>query len=128
MSKYRNLSSHLASLTAETWTARFREIEKILGFALPKSAYSYPAWWSNQAGPGHSQTAGWKAAGWRTGDLDLASQQVTFSRDLPRREPAVRRIDVAREDHKGLTIAEARAGLAAYFGVPPESVEITIKG
>ena len=28
----------------------------------------------------------------------------------------------------GLTIAEAKAGLALQFGVPPEAVEIVIKG
>jgi hypothetical protein len=33
-----------------------------------------------------------------------------------------------RSKTDGLTIAEAKAGLALRFGVPPEAIEILIKG
>lgn len=34
----------------------------------------------------------------------------------------------ASMDHMGISIPEAKAGLAAFFGVPPESIQITING
>ena len=48
---------------------------------LPRSGFSYPAWWSNQTGAGHSQNVAWRSIGWRTANLNLAEQRVTFVRD-----------------------------------------------
>ena len=129
MSKYANLTSHLNALPAHQWKAQFSEIEAILGFSLPKSAYAYPAWWSNQAADGHSQSGSWQSIGWRTSDLDLATQHVTFVRNDDRRERTVAADPGARQPPRdGLTIAEAKRRLAIHFGVEPENVEITIKG
>jgi hypothetical protein len=55
----------------------FREVEDILGFSLPKSARDHQAWWSN-ARQGHSHAAAWLDAGWRTANLDLSGETVTF--------------------------------------------------
>lgn len=79
MSKYESLCRHLTSLEAPTWRARFAEVEAVLGFSLPRSAYSYPAWWSNDA-TGHSHSLAWLDAGWKTEQVDIAAQQVTFRR------------------------------------------------
>jgi hypothetical protein len=120
---YRHLTKHLDSHHDSPRTFQFKEIEAILGFPLPKSARLYPAWWSNQVGNGHSQSAAWQSIGWRTGRLDLANERVTFFRKQAEDErPAVSPVK------KGLTIAQAKAGLSAYYGVPPEDVAITIKG
>ena len=122
MSKYRRLSEHLERLARKghsQWKATFQEIEKVLDSQLPKSAYEYQAWWANQAGNGHSQTAGWKSVGWRTEDLDIQGQRVTFVH-----RGATPDVLAPGE----LTIAQAKAGLAAYFHVAPEMIEITIKG
>jgi hypothetical protein len=129
MSKYQKLTSYLGLLKQPRWDAEFSEIERILGFHLPKSAYSYPAWWSNQAGDGHSQSRSWQSIGWQTGELVLARRRVSFFRQRhDKGEQSV--VSTARSggDGSGLTIAKAKAGLATYFGVPPESIEITIKG
>ena len=80
MSKYDPLSNYLRRRKGDVWQAEFSEIEAILGFPLPESARRYPAWWANQNGGGHSQTAGWQSAGWRTADLDLAGKSVRFER------------------------------------------------
>jgi hypothetical protein len=80
MSKYEPLANFLSKLTKEKWTASFAEIEKILGFPLPKSAYQYPAWWANQSGDGHSQKVGWYDAGWKTIAVDLETRRITFER------------------------------------------------
>jgi hypothetical protein len=141
MSKYQKLTVHLTSLEHGQWMAQFKEIEAILGFPLPKSAYTYPAWWSNQASDGHSQSGSWQSIGWRTRELDLSNQRVTFVRiTLVRQDITFARQEPDCEEHLvanvvsimkhngGLTIAEAKAGLSIYFGVVPESIEITIKG
>lgn len=89
MSRYQPLADYLRALDAPRWNASFADIEAILGRELPPSAYQYPAWWANQSG-GHSQTVGWRAAGWKTADLDLARKRVSFVReDKGRTSPMV---------------------------------------
>lgn len=80
MSKYDKLSAYLESLSGSEWHASFRQLEAILGFALPASARLYPAWWANDAHQGRHATA-WLSAGWRTDDLNLTGETVTFYRD-----------------------------------------------
>lgn len=80
MSRYQPLADHLRTLDTPRWNAGFADIEAILGRPLPRSAYQYPAWWANQSG-GHSQTAGWRDAGWKTADLDLAGKRVIFLKE-----------------------------------------------
>lgn len=82
MSRYQPLADFLAGKKALEWEASFAEIEAQLGFPLPKSAYTYPAWWANQTGAGHSQTRGWRSVGWRTSELDLKRRRVRFEREM----------------------------------------------
>lgn len=77
MGKYDALKGHLAKMAAGEWPAQFSEIEAVLGFALPRSAYAYPAWWSNDP-TGHSHSRAWLGAGWKTSDVDLNHQRVKF--------------------------------------------------
>jgi hypothetical protein len=81
MSKYMPLARHLRQLRGQEWQATFDDVEAVLGFSLPQSAFLYQAWWANQQGMGHSQTRGWQDAGWRTADLDLERRRVRFVRD-----------------------------------------------
>lgn len=80
MSRYEPLAQFLDRCPKKNWKAGFEEIETVLGFALPPSAYRYPAWWANQQGPGHSQTNGWRPVGWQTSKVDLERREVTFER------------------------------------------------
>jgi hypothetical protein len=82
MSRYQPLADFLAGKKALEWEASFEEIESQLGFPLPESAHKYPAWWANQSGPGHSQTKGWRGAGWKTAGLDLERKRVRFEREV----------------------------------------------
>ena len=61
MSKYEPLPQFLASRDAVRVRLDFAAIEKILGFKLPKSAFEYEAWWSNNA-TGHSHARAWMSA------------------------------------------------------------------
>ena len=79
MSKYESLPQFLASAHSATKRLSFAEIERVLGFKLPKSAYEHEAWWSNNA-TGHSHARVWLEAGWRTQDVVLATRKVTFQR------------------------------------------------
>lgn len=91
MSKYESLPQFLASAHGATKRLSFTEIERILGFKLPKSAYEHEAWWSNNA-TGHSHARAWLQAGWRTEAVDLAGRKVTFQRSpqppLPEMPPS----------------------------------------
>jgi len=119
--RYQRLSEHLASLDEDVWEATLDEIQDVLGAPLPESAFQYPAWWSNQ---GRAQSRAWEGAAWKTKRVNLKNGKVTFVYvgDQPDRQiPADR--DVRR-----LSIAEAKAGLAATFSVPIDAVEITIRG
>jgi hypothetical protein len=80
MSKYEPLPQFLSAGTASTRRMSFEQIERVLGFNLPKSAYEHEAWWSNNA-TGHSHARAWLAAGWRTQDVDLEGRKVTFYRE-----------------------------------------------
>lgn len=88
LSKYRQLHDYLASARVERQRLSFAAIEDILGFALPASARTYPAWWSND-GTGGRQSGAWLSAGWKTDELDLAGETVTFRRceTAPRAKP-----------------------------------------
>ena len=92
MSKYEPLPQFLASERVSLKRLTFAEIERVLGFKLPKSAYKHEAWWSNNA-TGHSHARAWLSAGWRTEDVDLAGRKVTFQRSTAAPAPSKSRSD-----------------------------------
>ncbi len=76
MSNYLPLRSYLENLSEQEITLTFTEIELILGFDLPRSAYTYSAWWANDRT--HNQAImSWLAAGWETSKV-LLNNRVTF--------------------------------------------------
>jgi hypothetical protein len=79
MSKYEPLPQFLGSVGGAAHRMSFHEIERVLGFKLPKSAYEHEAWWSNNS-TGHSHAKAWLKFGWRTEAVDLAARKVTFQR------------------------------------------------
>jgi hypothetical protein len=80
VSKYSPLKTYLERAEVATVRLGFGEIERILGFPLPGSAYRHAAWWSNNA-EGHSHSLAWVAGGWRSEQVDLAGRRVTFRRE-----------------------------------------------
>lgn len=79
MSKYDPLRRHLTTLTGDRTRLSFSDIERILRFSLPNSARRYAPWWANTGGS-HIQADAWMSAGWRTAQVDVAGEQVTFER------------------------------------------------
>ena len=77
--KYQRLYWHLVGLAHQKWPASFREVEAVLGFALPPSARLHRPWWANQGGRGgHSQALAWAAAGWETAEVDIEAERLVF--------------------------------------------------
>lgn len=83
MSRYEPLAQFLRDRNDAVWEASFEEVEQVLGFPLPPSAYRHSAWWANQQGKGHSQVIGWAGAGWRKRRVDLIQKYVEFERQSP---------------------------------------------
>ncbi|SRR5579871_896110 len=77
--KYAPLRTHLAEAAGARLRLSFREIEGILGFELPRSAREYAPWWANTGGS-HVQAEAWLSTGWRTCDVDVAGEAVSFER------------------------------------------------
>ncbi len=77
MSKYQPLADRLAAHAGPEWRVSFAELEKALGFALPKSA-QWKTWWKDGV---------WSEAGW-TAELDPAAKAVTFRRTVAEAAPA----------------------------------------
>ncbi|HEU4965270.1 MAG TPA: hypothetical protein VFV52_15685 [Bacilli bacterium] len=80
--KYRNLYQFLHSQPEEIHTIALsiEEIESILQFRLPDSAYLYPAWWANEKQGSHSHARAWLYAGWNTFDVVLG-EKISFKRN-----------------------------------------------
>lgn len=76
-SKYYPLKKYLEINGAAEIDLEFSEIESILGFPLPESAFKYSAWWSNG---GHSYSLCWGEAGYKTASLLLQERRVRFIR------------------------------------------------
>ena len=77
--KYEPLRLWLRQVSGDRVRVSFGEIESVLGFKLPDSARALAQWWVNTRGS-HVQAAAWMDAGWRTCQVDLASEQVSFER------------------------------------------------
>ncbi len=87
-SKYQPLFDHLYHCQQEEIMLDFATIEAIMGQSLPPSARRNRGWWSNRD-KGGLQAQSWKKASYHVVHIDLASEQVTFSRvkvsyDIPK--------------------------------------------
>ena len=76
--KYDNLSKYLKAERKDTVSLSFAELESILGFQLPRSAYTYQVWWANG---GHVQAAAWLNAGFLVDNVSLTDQYVVFRKN-----------------------------------------------
>jgi hypothetical protein len=78
MSKYDALRAFLEKQRAERVPMTFADVERVLGFKLPKSQ-SYPAWWSNNPS-NNVMTRAWLAAGYKTEQVDIEGRKLVFRR------------------------------------------------
>lgn len=78
--KYQPLYDFLKRQTADQVSLTFAELEELLGFPLPNSAYTYSVWWTSSSG--HTQTQSWLRAGFDTVNPGAAvrTRTITFQR------------------------------------------------
>jgi len=82
MSKYDPLGHFLARSRHDQVAMTFSEIEGVLGFPLPEKSKRIRAWWSNNA-DNSVLTKVWLDAGFRSEQVDMASQKLVFRRVKP---------------------------------------------
>ena len=75
--KYEKLFNLLKTCKNKELVLTFPEIEALLGFTLPPSAYKYQPWWANDNS--HSQAKAWLNAEWKVGHVNLG-KSVKFSK------------------------------------------------
>jgi hypothetical protein len=79
--KYAPLYVYLKQKQGALWRVNFAELEKLLGFTLPDSARIHRPWWANQGiRSGHSQAVAWEMAGWKTANVDMMAETLTFQK------------------------------------------------
>lgn len=74
--KYRPLENYLRTVSGDSITLLFSDIERIIDAKLPRSAYTYPAWWSNG---GHNYAGAWLNAGFKVEEVRFG-EFVKFAR------------------------------------------------
>jgi hypothetical protein len=81
MSVYDPLRARLNSNSATSLKLTFIQIEELIGRPLPRSAYDYDAWWSNEdpVTTQHTQNRAWRLAGF-SAEPNRAERAVTFRR------------------------------------------------
>ncbi|MEA3002665.1 MAG: hypothetical protein QOH81_1453 [Sphingomonadales bacterium] len=123
MAKYDGLARFLVEVEDDSVTLKFDKVSELVPGGLPASAYDYRPWWANRYDGQGSQNQGWQSVGWETSDVDMQRGVVTFKRSVKRRS------DFKDSPYvKPLTIADAKAGLAAHFGVTQDNIEIVVRG
>ena len=118
--KFIALTAYLEKCGKDEIKMTFSEIEKIIGFRLSDSAYSYPAQWSNSES--QSFAFGWLNAGYLTRQVNIPEQTVEFVREgafVPRKvsNPTKK---VSQCKSAMLSVEEAIRCIRTYFN---ETVE-----
>lgn len=75
--KYELLMKYFENLKCDKVILTYDDIENIIGFKLPKSAYQYSAYWG--ASKTHTITRSWIETGWKKTNLKL-EQYVEFTK------------------------------------------------
>jgi hypothetical protein len=78
VTKYSNLGEFLHDQKNSSILLTFAEVERIIGYKLPRSA-RYPAWWSNNPS-NNVMTKVWLAAGFKTEQVDTEGKKLVFRR------------------------------------------------
>ena len=80
--KYAPLENYLRDLpeSQREVTLSFEQVEGILKFKLPNSAYEDERWWMHEKEANHVSTRAWANAGWKVRSVDVNRKQVTLAR------------------------------------------------
>jgi hypothetical protein len=79
MGVYEPITAYLCRTQGRSVRLTFGQVERIIKRPLPRSAYRYREWWSNNP-TGHSHARSWTAVGWRTQKVNLEKRELVFSK------------------------------------------------
>ncbi|GEK34214.1 DUF7662 domain-containing protein [Kurthia sibirica] len=77
--KYYPLFDYLSKQVEDQIILSFDQVEQIINNKLPKSAYTYQAWWGNTRSGTYVQSAAWLEAGFRVETIQFG-HSVEFNR------------------------------------------------
>ena len=78
-SKYDKIHDFLVKQEGDEIELTFKQVERIVGAKLPRSARQGASFWGNDFS--HSQARAWMSAAWRTRDVSVGQEHVTFVSD-----------------------------------------------
>ena len=80
--KYTPLETYLLALpkSRKEITLSFEQIEGILKFELPASAYEDERWWLREKEGNHVHARAWTNAGWKIEQVDVGRRQARIVR------------------------------------------------
>jgi len=81
-SKYAPLEKYLRELppSQNEMTLSFDQIEGILKFKLPSSAYEDERWWMREKEGNHVNVRAWVSAGWKVESVDVNEKIARLAR------------------------------------------------
>lgn len=114
--KFIALTAYLEKCGMDEVKMTFSEIEKIIGFRLSDSAYTYPAQWSNSES--QSFAFGWLNAGYITRQVNIPQQTVEFVKSpLQKQQRISDRTRTTTEKRIAINSAEAKNAITKNAGV-----------
>lgn len=82
MTKYDPLGRFLEAGKGCELQMTFKNVEEVVGFTLPRSARKHRAWWANPNDRSHPHAQGWMRHGFKTCEVDMASERLSFKKVL----------------------------------------------
>ena len=111
------LTAYLEKCGKDEIELSFSEVERILGFQLPDSAYLHQPYWSNSGS--HPIASGWLNAGYLSQHIDMKGQTVEFVKKDHQshqiQEEAGKTAVMSREKCAALALDEAVRCIRTYF-------------
>ena len=97
MSKYAPLTGYLSSSGMDYILMTFAEVEEVIGDKLPRSAFEYRPWWSNNPS-NHVNADSWLRAGYKTADVDMTERKLAFRKASADELPVVRNDKTSKDE------------------------------
>lgn len=123
MSKYAPLTGYLSSSGMDYILMTFAEVEDVIGDKLPRSAFEYRPWWSNNPS-NHVNAYSWLRAGYKTADVDMVERKLAF-RKASADELPVGRNDKTSKDEGASPYARIFGALKGTVTIAP-GVDLTL--
>ena len=123
MSKYAPLTGYLSSSGMDYILMTFAEVEEVIGDKLPRSAFEYRPWWSNNPS-NHVNADSWLRAGYKTADVDMVERKLAF-RKASADELPVGRNDKTSKDEGASPYSRIFGALKGTVTIAP-GVDLTL--